>query len=680
MNKLIIAVFALGLLCCFSGCKKQVKPQEQKSVIKKQEAKGSDTKPEPSKKLAGKIQPLTVKGPDFVDPAGNVVRLWGVNIVVLFPEHNVAKKTAANLASLGINCVRPHHMLRGSLDWNDHMVTGCLVDYKKDSITFDPKALDKFDYLNSCLKDKGIYLMMAIGNSRMYEPGDVKILDQGDKDNKAWSAAMKDMNGWHWKKVHDVKKMLPLIDERAARVNEEFARRLLTHVNPYTKTKYAVDPQLLTVEVINEFSLDYALICQNKFPKYWQDILITKWKKFTKEKGVKECDLYKTKTTAQRKCRGAFFRKLQEDYLNRITKVIRDAGFKGSIAFSNLWRGEAAGKLHWDTAGYVEDHLYCEPRIAESKNDFLISKSKSRLANKPYIIGEANYCEWGKKRKEQRRERAMLPLVLATYGGFNNWSGVIWFSWNHGKRAIGKDGWSNRSDRKAHLGDMISDAMMLDHFRTCSAIFRRQLVKKSIAPKNLYVYGDYIPSNYHALMAGKIKYKAGWQNIHALRKVYSKPPEGDKTKALLKTETPDVLVSDTKEITKDTVKKHLTVVTPFATAFAGNLSELQKINLPNLQFNESDCFATIVMVTNDDKTFKETEKLLISRTILDKSWKDSDKGTLTIKGLQKAGSKKWQATITRPRKSAGKTISLTQKEGSISLPIKDWFECEINLK
>lgn len=683
MKRTIIIPLCLITAFIFVGCEKQVKTQPAKPIKKQAQTetkKKTVVSEKVAKKLTGPIQPLKVKGPDFVDPSGNVIRLWGVNIVVLFPEHDVAQKTAANLASLGINCVRPHHMLRSSLDWNDHMVSGCLVDYKKDSITFDPNALDKFDYLNSCLKKKGIYLMIAIGNSRMYKPGDVKVLDQGDQDNKAWSAAMKELNGWYWKKSHDVKKMLPMVDERAARVNEKFARKLLTHINPYTKTKYAVDPQLLTIEVINEFSLDYAVICNNKFPKYWQDMLIAKWQKFAKGKGVKECDLYKTRTTAQRKCRGEFFRKLQEDYLNRITKVIRDAGFKGPITFSNLWRGEAAGKLHWDTAGYIEDHLYCEPRIAESKTDFVLEKSKTRLANKPYILGEANYCEWGKKRDAQRKERAMLPLVLAAYGGFNNWSGVIWFAWNHGKRAIGKDGWSNKPERKAHLGDMISDEMMLDHFRTCSAIFRRELVKKSIAPKNMYVYGDYIPSNYQALMTGRIKINPGWQNIHALQKVFSKPPEGDKTKELLKTETPSVLISDTQEITKDTIKKHLTVVTPFANAFAGNLSGAQKINLPNLQYSENNCFATIVMVADDDKKLKNTNKLLISRTVLDKAGKDSEKGTLTIKGLKNVPGKKWQASITRPRKNTGKAIPLTKMEGNQTLPVKDWFECKIELK
>ncbi len=679
MNKTIPLCLCLIITVFFSGCSNKISsPSQRKQKTKMSTNLPTQTKME--KKVAEIIQPLMVKESDFIDHDGNIMRLWGVNLVVLFPEHDVAEKTAANLASLGINCVRHHHMLRISKDWNPDMVSGCLVDYKNDSLTFDPQALDRFDYLNSCLRKKGIYMMIAIGNSRHYLPEDVKILDQGDKDNKSWSEAVKELNSWHWQKSHDVKKMLPMVDERAARINEEFAKKLLNHVNPYTKTKYAADPQLLTIEVINEFSLDYAVICNNKFPEYWQKILNDKWQKFTKEKGVKECDLFQTKTTSQRKCRGEFFRKLQEDYLNRITKVIRDTGFKGPISFSNLWRGEAAAKFHWDTAGYIEDHLYCEPRVVESKEDFLIATSKSRLAGKPYILGEVNYCEWGDKTEEQRRERAMLPLALAAYGSFNNWSGIIWFAWNHGGRVVGKDGWSNKPDRQAHLGDMISDEMMLDHFRTCSAIFRRGLVKKSVVPKNLYVYGDYIPASYYALIQGITEYQPGWQNIHALQKVFSKPPEGDKTWELLHTVTPDILISDTKEIIKDTNKKHLTVKTPFAEAFAGNLNTPDKITLDHLQFSETDCFATIIMITNDGKSLKDTEEILISRTTLDKKWQDTDKGTITIKGL-KTGGKKWHAKITRPHRNAGNTIPLEQQnDGAVIIPVKDWFECKIELK
>jgi hypothetical protein len=573
------------------------------------------------------IQPLKARGEDFVDAQGTVHRLWGINLVSLYPEHSIAEKTAANLASLGVNCVRPHHILRSSLDWNSHMVSGALVDYKKDSTTFDPYALDRYDYLNASLKRHGIYLMLSIGSSRGYRTGDVEILDSDAADAKAWQAALDELQSWHWKKAFDVNKMLPLVDERAALVNEKFTRMLLKHVNPYTKQSYGTDPQVLTVEILNEFSLDYVIICKNKFPDYWQRKLDQSWRAYAESKGVPYCDIYEPQSSAQKLCRADFFRSVQDAYFHRIEKVIRECGFTGAVAFSNLWRGEAAAKMNADLGGYVEDHLYGDPRIAKEKKDFLVDKSMSRLADKPYILGEANYCEWGKTLKQQRRERATLPLALASYGAFNNWSGVIWFAWNHGGRAIAEDGWSKREERKAHLGDMISDGMMLDHFRTASAIFRRGLAAKSVAPKKFYVHGEYRAADYHSLVRGKRDYKSGWQNIHALKKVFAAPPAGDNTEKLLRTSTPSVLVSDTGELTKDTGKKHFTMQSAYAEAFSGNLVAPDKARLKHLSFSQSDCFLTLVAVANDDRnTIAQAKKLLLSRTTVAADGTELDSG------------------------------------------------------
>src|SRR5882757_8637985 len=75
---------------------------------------------------ADPIRPLQIHGQDFVDPAGQVVRFWGVNLVGLYPDHDVADAMAVNLAAREINLVRPHHNLRPSGDWNPKMVSGSL--------------------------------------------------------------------------------------------------------------------------------------------------------------------------------------------------------------------------------------------------------------------------------------------------------------------------------------------------------------------------------------------------------------------------------------------------------------------------------------------------------------------------------------------------------------------------
>ncbi len=211
---------------------------------------------------------LTVHGENFVDASGQPVRFWGVNVVALYPDHATADLFAAHLASLQVNLVRPHHILRSSLDWNPNMASGALVKYDDTSREFDPDALDRFDYLNAAYRRNGIYLAFSAHWSHTFRPGDVDIMTTTPQDRDAWVAGMKELNGWDWKKAGDDYKNLPVIDERCAQLMEEFNKKLLAHVNPYTGDNYASDSQILTYEIINESSLEYAIICQNRFPDY----------------------------------------------------------------------------------------------------------------------------------------------------------------------------------------------------------------------------------------------------------------------------------------------------------------------------------------------------------------------------------------------------------------------------
>lgn len=196
-----------------------------------------------TKEFTKNIVPLTIEGENFVDPTGKRVRFWGVNLTAFYPSHQVAERTAENLASLGINMVRPHHMMRQGLDWNPDMKSGALVDYTNNSRQFDQEALDKFDYLNAALRKQGIYLAFALNWSRSYHQGDVDIIKTTAEDAAAWTNAWKEITSWDWRKQHDVVKSLSLIDERFIAINEEFATQLLNHVNPYTGLSYANDPQ-----------------------------------------------------------------------------------------------------------------------------------------------------------------------------------------------------------------------------------------------------------------------------------------------------------------------------------------------------------------------------------------------------------------------------------------------------
>lgn len=154
------------------------------------------------------------------------LRFFGVNMAFggNFPKKEDAEKIAARLAKFGINCVRFHHM---------DMMNAPGGIFAKDGKTLDPGQLDRLDYFVAQLKARGIYTNLNLHVSRTY-PDRPRAEKQGnpnfDKGVDNFSPAM-------------------------IALQKEYARALLTHVNPYTRASYAAEPAVAFVEVNNENAL-----------------------------------------------------------------------------------------------------------------------------------------------------------------------------------------------------------------------------------------------------------------------------------------------------------------------------------------------------------------------------------------------------------------------------------------
>ena len=288
---------------------------------------------------------LKVRGDQFVDAGGHEYRLWGVNSVSFYPDHKLAEKVAENFACQGINCVRPHHMLRKSTDWNPKLPGGGLLLYQEDSTTPDHEAYDRFFYYTNELRKRGIYLLLSIGDTRLYLPDDVKIIDGGEEDNARWRKSIEELNSRPWQESHDVKKLLPLVDERAARLYETYIDRLMGTVNPYSGKRFADDPQVLTVELLNEFSLEYAVICRNRLPEYQKERFQAEWARFAESRGLQAGDVFNVHEPDAVQAWGEFLQRLEKRFIDRMTAKLRTLGYRGAVLYSNLWRGEKASLL-----------------------------------------------------------------------------------------------------------------------------------------------------------------------------------------------------------------------------------------------------------------------------------------------------------------------------------------------
>ena len=112
---------------------------------------------------AGKDGFIRPSGGHLVTPDGKRFRIWGVNLPVrgTVPEKANAAIIAANIARLGINCVRFHFLDRPAPD-------GIIDPNRDDTRSFDPVYIDRLDFFISELKKRGIYADLNLNAGRTY--------------------------------------------------------------------------------------------------------------------------------------------------------------------------------------------------------------------------------------------------------------------------------------------------------------------------------------------------------------------------------------------------------------------------------------------------------------------------------------------------------------------------------
>ena len=194
----------------------------------------------------------------FVDGRGQRLRFLASNFTFgsCFPDHDTADKLAARLASLGINCIRFHH--------TDNQVAprGIWKAGTPKKNEFDPGQLDRLDYFIAALKRHGIYANLNLHISRNYWEGE--DFPDGLSSNRE-----------RQEKLPNYGKAIDKINDQMIRMQRDYARALLTHVNPYTRTSYAKEPGVAIVEINNENSLLQLKV--SSLPEYYRAEVLKKW-------------------------------------------------------------------------------------------------------------------------------------------------------------------------------------------------------------------------------------------------------------------------------------------------------------------------------------------------------------------------------------------------------------------
>ncbi len=156
---------------------------------------------------------------------GKRARFWGINVSSTrldIPPDQI-ERVVENFARAGLNMVRLE-----AID-NRNCLLG-KVD-SPDSLHFDGRYLDRLDHWMDSLRRHGIYYYLDLLDFRTFKSGD-NVLNAREMDRGARPYA--------------------LYDDYLIQLQQDYAKRLLTHKNPYSGLMPVNDPALAMVEICNE--------------------------------------------------------------------------------------------------------------------------------------------------------------------------------------------------------------------------------------------------------------------------------------------------------------------------------------------------------------------------------------------------------------------------------------------
>lgn len=372
----------------------------------------------------------------FADSPNVPRRFYGVNLCfgAQYVERAEADRLAERFVRLGYNALRIHHYERD------------LTDGQSPTTRLNPEKLDQFDYLMAALIKRGIYLTTDLYVSRSVPWREIGV----DRDGRI---------------PMDTFKILVPVHEGAWENWKQFTRALLRHVNPYTGRRYAEEPALAWLSMINEGNFGNFYRDLRTIPEWtraWNRWLNTKYggrESLSKAWGA---ELKNSEDPAAgtvelpENLRGEgprprdcirFLSDTERDMIERMRRFLRDElGCQALISNANSWTyfvTDQAARAEYD---YVDDHFYVDhPQFLENPwrlpskcpNTSPLaegatggrSKAFTRLSNKPFTITEYNYSGPG-------RFRGVGGILTGALGALQGWGGIWRFAYSHSRQAM----------------------------------------------------------------------------------------------------------------------------------------------------------------------------------------------------------------------------------------------------
>ena len=369
---------------------------------------------------AGKYGRVIAKGDhfEFERKPGVKQRFYGVNLCFTanYMSAEDAEKLATRLSRFGYNALRLHHYESELCD-------------RKDGTAIRPEKMAELDnLLNACIRH-GIYLTTDLFVSRRIP----------------WRSCGIDRDG---EIPMDRFKELALFHDGAFRNYCDFARQLLDHVNPETGRRWADEPALAFLALINEGNLGnhgYGFLKELPEAK-------AAWTKWLAERKAEEPAVYAAVTdripdncwenSPQNCACSLFLADVEAGFARRMRAFIRDE-LKSKVLLTDLscWKNPVHYQLARTEYDYVDDHFYVDhpqfleqswrlpskcPNVnpARGANAGFEAVARHRLLDRPFTITEFNYSGPG-------QFRGVGGMMLGAQAALQEYDGIWRFAWSH---------------------------------------------------------------------------------------------------------------------------------------------------------------------------------------------------------------------------------------------------------
>ena len=554
---------------------------------------------------AGKDGFIQVRNGHFAKPDGKRFRIWGVNITqfaagsVHFPPKDDAAFWVATLARFGVNCVRLHF-------FDVEAPKGIIAPNRDDTRAFDPEQLDRLDFFVAELKKFGIYSDLNLNVGRRYKAGD------GVRDYQLIGDA----------------KALTLFDPRLIELQKEYARKLLTHYNPYTKSEYRNEPAIAIIEIVNENTIVGAW-AKGRLrgtktsgpPAGWQDItpyyeqeLTALYHAWLKRRGAAPVprlvpDEFSKATKKRFETELSFYMELESNFYRDMKTYLKQTlGSKSLlIGTSDYTYGFSSYPLISSTSllDIIDGHGPWEnrPMVNEPLNSVPVRLSRSAVAGKPFVVTEHNH------RFQNDYTSEGIPL-LAAYGAFQDWDGIFLYTFETKPRSY--------VPYNGSRADLSHDPVKIPNLPAGALMFLRSDISAALETVARSYTREQVYESLRLPSSEGVYFTPGFPASVALRHGSRiRSLDGAPTQKLAYDDTSPI-VSDTKELAwyftpnrNKALTGMVTVDTPRTQALIGFLPAYKQ-SVRNLSADIGNKFATLVLTSLDSKAISQSSRMLLS--------------------------------------------------------------------